>query len=111
MPFFRFHFVDESRLAEVGSEMTDRLQEAIGCPRDHIVVENVHSSFIDGGEVKATNGWPFVEVDYFPRPREVQERVARVLYESLKDAGYPNSDIHFRYLQPENYYENGDALG
>lgn len=54
---------------------------------------------------------PFVEVDYFPRPREVQERVARVLYESLKDAGYPNSDIHFRYLQPENYYENGEALG
>ena len=47
-------------MAEVGSEMTDRLQEAIGCPRDHIVVENVHSSFIDGGEVKATNGWPFV---------------------------------------------------
>ncbi len=98
-------------MAEVGSEMTDRLQEAIGCPRDHIVVENVHSSFIDGGEVKATNGWPFVEVDYFPRPREVQERVVRVLYESLKDAGYPNSDIHFRYLQPENYYENGEALG
>lgn len=111
MPFFRFHFVDSKRLAEAGKELTDRIQEVVGCPRDHIVLECVHSDFIDNEVVKDTNNWPFVEVDYFERPRDVQTKVAKVLYEGLKAVGYPHSDIHFRYLQPSNYYEDGEVLG
>lgn len=111
MPFFRFHFVEDRSLVGISREMTDRLQEAIGCPRDHIVLENIHSAFIEEGEVKETNNWPFVEVDYFERPRDMQVKVAKVIYEGLKAVGYPHSDIHFRYLQPMNYYEDGDVLG
>lgn len=111
MPFFRFHFVDDAHLAKVSKRMTDRIQEAVGCTRDHIVLENIHSVFVDDGEIKDTNNWPFVEVDYFERPRDVQKKLAQVLYEELSAAGYPHSDIHFRYLQPMNYYEDGEALG
>lgn len=111
MPFFRFHFVEDGRLAKVGKRMTDRIQKAVGCPRDHIVIENIHSVFISDGEIKNTNNWPLVEVDYFERPRDVQEKLAKVIYEELRAAGYPHSDIHFRYLQPMNYYEDGKALG
>ncbi|MDE7374443.1 MAG: DUF1904 domain-containing protein [Odoribacter sp.] len=111
MPFFRFHFVEEKRLAEVSGRLTDRIQQAVGCPREHIVLELVHSACVADGVVKTGDSWPFVEVDYFERPREVQHAVARILYEELKNAGYPDSDIHFQYLQPRNYYENGKCLG
>lgn len=111
MPFFRFHFVEDMRLAKVSKTMLDRIQEVVGCPRDHIVIENIHSVFIEDGDIKNTNNWPFVEVDYFERPRDIQEKLAKVLYEELTTAGYPHSDIHFRYLQPMNYYEDGEPLG
>ncbi len=110
MPFFRFHFVESSRLATVSRSMTDSIREAIGCPRDHIVLEVIHSDYIEDGEVKDGNNWPFVEVEYFERPREVQETVASIVSESLRQAGYPNSDVYFRYLKPNNYYENAKSF-
>lgn len=111
MPFFKFHFVEAARMAGVSRQMGDRIQQTIGCPREHIVFELIHSSVVEDMTIKSGNGWPYVEVDYFERPREVQEEVARILYECLKIAGYPNSDVYFRYLQPQNYYENGEVLG
>lgn len=110
MPFFRFHFVESSQLAEVSRKMTDLIAQAVGCPREHIVLEVVHSDFIEDGEVKRSNNWPFVEVDYFERPREIQETVARIVWEVLKEVGYPDSDVYFRYLAPVNYYENGKSF-
>lgn len=111
MPFFRFHFVETSRLAGVSRLMADRIQQAVGCPREHIVFELIHSGVVEEGTVKAGQTWPFVEVEYFERPREIQHEVARIVYECLKIAGYPDADIHFRYLQTENYYENGECRG
>lgn len=111
MPFFRFHFVEASRLAGVSRQMTDRIQQAIGCPREHIVLELIHSSVIEDMMIKSGTGWPFVEVDYFERPRDIQTAVAKILFECLQAAGYSNSDVHFHYLSPINYYENGELLG
>ena len=110
MPFFKFHFVEASRMAGVSRRMADRLQETIGCPREHIVFELIHSSVVEDVTIKSGNDWPYVEVDYFERPPEVQHEVAKVIYECLVAAGYPNSDVYFRYLTPENYYENGACL-
>lgn len=111
MPFFRFHFVEASRLTGVSRQMTDRIQQVIGCPRNHIVLELIHSGVVEDTTIKSGNGWPLVEVDYFERPREIQTAVAEIVCECLKVAGYPDSDIHFRYLKPDNYYENGKCLG
>ncbi|MEG0795237.1 MAG: DUF1904 family protein [Odoribacter sp.] len=107
MPFFRFHFVEASRMAGVSRKLANRIQEVVGCPPEHIVLELIHSSVVEDVTIKSGKDWPFVEVDYFERPREIQEAVAKIIYECLVDAGYPNSDVHFRYLTPENYYENG----
>ena len=111
MPFFRYHFVEASRLAGVSRQMADRIQQVVGCPREHLVFELIHSSVVEEVMIKSGKEWPFVEVDYFERPREVQVEVAKILYECLKAAGYPNSDVHFRYLRTENYFENGVCIG
>lgn len=108
MPFFRFHSTDAGKLSEVSRQMTDALQQVLGCPREHIVLEVIHSENICDGTV-ACGEWPFVEVSYFRRNREVQDKIARVVYETLKQVGYEDSDIYFIYLDPENYYENGRA--
>lgn len=108
MPFFRFHFVEETRLAVVSRQMTDRIQEVVGCPREHIVLEVIRSVMV--GDEGITGGeWPLVEVDYFERPREVQDALAGIISGCLREIGYVNSDVHFRYLCAENYYENGVA--
>lgn len=106
MPFFRFHFTDPMKLMIVSREMTDRLQEVIGCPREHIVLEVIHSDLVGDGEI-LEGSWPLVEVDYFERPIEIQDQVARIVATALQEAGYMESDMHFRYLREENYYENG----
>lgn len=106
MPFLRFHFVEASELARVSRKMTDRIQEVTGCPREHIVLEVVGSVIVGDDGIKRGD-WPLVEVDYFERPPDVQDAVAKAVSELLREAGYPNSDVCFRYLKPENYYENG----
>lgn len=106
MPFLRFHFVETSRIAGVSIRLTDRIQQAIGCPREHIVLEIIHSDILAEGQIKQGE-WPLVEIDCFERPREVREAVAKIIYECLADVGYLNSDVHFRNLVAGNYYENG----
>ena len=106
MPFLRFHFVEAARLAPISPQMTDRIQEVVGCPRENIVLEVIQSVVVADEGVKGGE-WPLVEVDYFQRPREVQDAVAKIISECLQLVGYSNSDVHFRYLCAENYYENG----
>lgn len=110
MPFFKFHFVEALKLEGISRPMADRIQQVVGCPREHIVFELVHSNVINHTTVKEEKAWPFVEVEYFERPKEVQDALAQVIYEFLKTAGYPDSDVYFRYLQPESYYEDGKCL-
>lgn len=106
MPFFRFHCVDRERLAPVSGRMIDQIVEAVGCPREHIVLEVISSDYIFDGEIQA--GWPFVEVSWFKRPLQQQDAVAKIVNNVLKEAGYANADVYFEYLEERNYYENGE---
>lgn len=110
MPFLRFHSTETSRLAEVSREMTDRIQRAVDCPRETIVLEVVYADVVQDGNI-ISGEWPFVEVSWFKRGLEIQDEVAAIICDCLKKAGYENSDVHFTYLTARNYYENGKNLG
>lgn len=107
MPFFRFYATDRMKLAEVSERLTDRIQAVIGCPREHIVLEWIHAERVCKGRF-VSDGWPYVEVSWFKRPLEVQERVARIVSATLREAGYPDSDVYFHILDASDYYENGE---
>lgn len=79
MPFFKFHFVEASRMAGVSRRMADRLQETIGCPREHIVFELIHSSVVEDVTIKSGNDWHYVEVDILNGLRRIQHEVAKVI--------------------------------
>lgn len=108
MPFLRFHAVDKQQLALVSQNMVDRLEEAIKCPREHIVLEVLSTDFVVDGKI--VEGYPYVEISYFERPLEIQDQVAEIIYSCLKEAGYTDTDVHFTYLIARNYYENGKHL-
>ena len=87
MPFFRFYATDRVKLAGVSGVLTDRLQHAIGCPREHIVLELIPAERVCDGRF-VSEGWPYVEVSWFKRPPEMQAQVARIVSETLREIGY-----------------------
>ncbi len=38
----------------------------------------------------------------------MQAQVARIVSETLREIGYPDSDVYFHVLDTCNYYENGE---
>lgn len=108
MPFLRFHAIEKEKLARVGERLISEIVDTLGCPRETVVLEVINSSFVTGDD--HIQAYPFVKVEYFERPREQQDALAKIVYQSLQDAGYPESDIYFSFLSPEYYYENGEII-
>lgn len=108
MPFLRFHVVEQKRLERVGERLISEIVNTLGCPRETVVLEVMNSSFVSGAD--KIQPYAFVEVLYFERPSEQQDKIVQILYDCLKEVGYTESDVHFSYLQKCNYYENGGRL-
>ena len=108
MPFLRFHAIEKEKLARVGERLISEIVSTLGSPRETVVLEVVHSSFVSGDE--HLQAYPFVKIEYFERPKEQQDALAKIVYQSLQEAGYPESDVYFSFLSPERYYENGEVI-
>lgn len=109
MPFLRFHSTDAGKLSEISRKMTDLIQETLQCPREHIVLEVIHSEIVCDGAINCGD-WPFVEISYFQRSRDLHDKVAQIVSSCLQEIGYTDSDVYFLYLDPRNYYENGRSM-
>ncbi len=108
MPFLRFHAVEKSRLDLVGERLISEIVRTLGCPRETVVLEVIDSSFVSGND--QLQAYPFVKVEYFKRPLEQQNTLARIIFECLKEVGYPESDVYFSFLEKDCYYENGEII-
>ena len=97
MPFLRFHAIEKEKLARVGERLISEIVSTLGSPRETVVLEVVQA-------------YPFVKIEYFERPKEQQDALAKIVYQSLQEAGYPESDVYFSFLSPERYYENGEVI-
>lgn len=105
MPQIRFRGVKINYVTTVRKPLIDELTEIVSCPRDYFTVEHVDSSFI--GDDGLTEGYPFVDVFWFDRGQEVQDRVAETITKYVHKQGYPDVDIIFHKLNEKQYYENG----
>ncbi|MCQ4874902.1 MULTISPECIES: DUF1904 family protein [Odoribacteraceae] len=108
MPFLRFHAIEKDKLARVGERLISGIVSTLGCPRETVVLEVMNSSFVSGDD--HLQAYPFVKVEYFKRPVEQQDALAKIIFECLKEAGYPDSDVYFSFLEKERYYENGEVI-
>ena len=83
-----------------------QLGEIVDCPADWSVFEHRESRFFDfSGEIPH---WPVVQVWWFARPQQVQDKVAKLLNNYFVSLGYPGSQISFHIFEYESYYEEGN---
>lgn len=105
MPQIRMRGVEAQKIAPVSKELVDQLQSITGTPREHFTIELTHSTYLLDGE--AIPSIPFVEIAWFDRGQEMQDRVAQVVTTAMHKAGYADVDVVFTIMERSRYYENG----
>ena len=106
MPQIKIRGVELKEICLISSELIDDLENIINCPRSYFTIEQLPSTFVSEGKVII--GYPFVEVSWFDRGQETQDKVALSITKFIKSLGHENVDVIFTSLKQNDYYENGE---
>ncbi|KLV06428.1 hypothetical protein ABT56_08575 [Photobacterium aquae] len=109
MPHLRFRAIEFDLVKSLSTELVDDLLPLMGCPREDFTLEHISTTFIFDGEV--SDAYPFVEVLWFDRGQDIQDRVAAAITEAVRAAiEIPEQDVAviFTVLPPSGYYDNGN---
>ncbi len=104
MPRIRTTGISTERLLAARQGIFDDMESLLQCPRTYMVLlASGDTPLPEPGEAVV----PFVEVAWFDRGEEVQDRVAQALTERLKAVGCEAPDVVFLKLERRAYYEDG----
>ena len=107
MPQIKVRGINENEICKISENMIDKLVEAVKCPRDYFEIECIKSVAIRKGKIAEV--YPFVAVAWFDRGQEVQDTVAKIITDSIRDGlNIENMDLAFTVFEKEKYYENGE---
>lgn len=106
MPALKLKAIDAKKALTISKELIDELQELIQCPRDYFSIEVTQSKFIMDG--KFVGGPQTVDVLWFDRGQEVQDKAAKIITKHINSIGYKSVDVVFHTLDKMKYYENGE---
>lgn len=106
MPMLKFKGIESEKVCTISKNLIDELQELIQCPRDYFSLSVDRSVYIKDGEI--VEGEPVVELSWFDRGQEVQDKAAKIITKYVNLVGYPNLDVIFFVLNESKYYENGE---
>lgn len=107
MPQIKIRGIHENDICKISEKMIDNLVEAVKCPRDYFEIECIKSVAIRHGKI--SDVYPFVEVAWFDRGQEVQDKVANIITKSIREElNINNIDLAFTIFEKEKYYENGE---
>lgn len=104
MPQIIIKGMELDKVKAISTPLVDELQEIIGCPRDYFTIEAIVSAFIMDG--KQTEISPLVQVNWFDRGQEVQDKAAAAICQHIISSGYSHVEIFFTVLEKNKYYEN-----
>lgn len=105
MPIITLRSVKQHEVVNISRELVDELKELLDCPRDYFTLEIRNSTFIKDGDI--SEGYPIIDVTWFDREQELQDKVAKIITKHIKGLGYETVDIIFHLLNESSYYENG----
>ena len=81
--------------------MIDELVDAVKCPRDYFEIECIKSVAIRDGKI--ADVYPFVEVAWFDRGQEVQDTVAKIITDNIREnLNIESMDLAFTVFEKEN---------
>ena len=107
MPQIKIRGINEHDICKISEKMIDKLVEAIKCPRDSFEIECIKSVAIRNGQLEEV--YPFVEVAWFDRGQEVQDIVAKIITNSIRNnLDVESMNLAFTVFEKEKYYKNGE---
>lgn len=107
MPQIKIRGIHENDICKISEKMIDELVEAVKCPRDYFEIECIKSVAIRNGQLEEV--YPFIEVAWFDRGQEVQDIVANIITDSIRNnLDVKSMDLAFTVFEKEKYYENGE---
>ena len=83
MPQIKVRGINENDICKISEKMVDELVEAVKCPRDYFEIECIKSVAIRDGKI--ADVYPFVEVAWFDRGQEVQDTVAKIITDNIRE--------------------------
>lgn len=107
MPHLRIRGLKIETLNKISTGLFDGLTAIIECDRSWFTLEHIETTFIHDGVL--VSGYPFVEILWFDRGKEVKDKVSKFVTSLLeKEGNYQAITIIFTNLKGEDYYENGE---
>ncbi len=101
MPQIKIRGINENDICKISEKMINDLVEAVKCPRDYFEIECIKSVAIRDGKI--ADVYPFVEVAWFDRGQEVQDIVARIITDSIRNnLDVESMDLAFTVFEKEN---------
>ncbi|GAA0771143.1 DUF1904 domain-containing protein [Clostridium subterminale] len=105
MPILTLRAIKEDEVISISKKLIDELEDLLECPREYFTIELRNSTFVKDGEI--CNGYPIIDVSWFDRGQEVQDKAAEIITRYIKGLGHETVDVIFHVLQEKLYYENG----
>lgn len=109
MPHLLIRGVSPEQLRGISAPLVRDLADVCQCPEDYILLECLHTTAVYAGEF--VSSYPFVEVNWFDRGREVRDRAAARIDHHIRSTGVEEVEIAFRCYEKESYYANGQSFG
>lgn len=107
MPQIKVRGIKPEDMCKVSENMLDELVKVINCPKDYFEIECISSTAIRNGKIEPV--YPFIEVAWFDRGQEVQDKAARIITDSIREnLNIESIDLAFTVFEKEKYYENGE---
>ena len=110
MPHLLIRGIAPERIRTVAGPLTEELAAVCECPADYFMLECLHTTAVSpDGEL--VSSYPFIEVAWFDRGLEAQDRFARAVDRHVRQAlGLPELEIAFRVYRERDYYANGESF-
>lgn len=106
MPMLNFKAIEIEKLCIISKKLIDELEKLIQCPRDYFSLSVDRSVYVKDGEI--VKGEAVVEVSWFDRGQDIQDKAAKIITKYVNSVGYKNLDVIFYALDKSKYYENGE---
>ena len=106
MPQITVKGIKEDDVKVLAKNTSKQLADICSCPSDWFVYDYIPSKFYNDMGEEIVN--PVVQVWWFEREQDVQDKVVACLDNEIKNLGYEFSQISFSVFYKSSYYENSE---
>lgn len=105
MPQLIFKGISVEQVKTISIPLVRELADLCNCETDNFTLEIAQSTFIfNQNEVQM---FPFIEVKWFERGQEIQDRFANIITKYIHSLGVPEVEVAFSVFLESAYYFNG----